>query len=386
MKRNWLKIAAIGLWVMLATGVCWGAAKPEPPKLAVQFANMVMEKWPDPTAIDSNGWEYNSSIVLVGIEQVYLKTKDPKYLKYIQKWVDYFIDDRGNVKFNKEANNLDHLHPGLLLLFLYEQTGQDRYKKAAMTIRREFDNQPRNAEGGFWHKQQYPNEMWADGIYMAEPFLIKYGKLFGDREYCDNEASFQAVLFASHAQDPKTGLLYHGWDQDRNAAWADPRTGLSNVIWCRAMGWYMMALVEILDDLPRTHPRYQTLRTILTKAAAGLKQVQYPVSGLWFQVLDQSYRASNWWETSGSAMMVYVLKHAVDQGYLDESYRAVAAKGWEGVKTRVSYDELGQPVINGAVQGMGVQVNFENYVNKKRLINSTHGLCGVMLAGSVMEF
>jgi unsaturated rhamnogalacturonyl hydrolase len=386
MKKGWLWMPVF--WVVLAAGAGWGVAAPPQaePTLAVRFADSVLQRWPNPTAIDRHGWEYNSSIVLVGVQKVYERTKEPKYLKYIQKWVDSFIDGKGNINFKKTDNNLDHLHPGLLLLFLYDETGLEKYKKAAQTIRQEFDNQPRNAAGGFWHKQRYPNEMWADGIYMAQPFLAGYGVRFGEREYCFDEATFQTILIADHLQDSKTGLVYHGWDQDRNAAWADPETGRSPMVWCRGMGWYLMALVEILDDLPKDHPRYGRICEILAKAAAGARQAQDPKTGLWYQVLDRGDRPDNWIETSGSAMFVYALKKAVENGYLDPSYRAVAQKGWEGLQTKVSFDERRLPVISGSVQGMGVQESYENYIHQKLLVNSSHGLCGIMLAAAAMEY
>ena len=383
MKNIIPKTIYVCLLIGILSGISFGASKPEP-SLAVRVADAVLQRWPDPTAINRNGWEYNSGIVLVGIEKVYQRTKNPKYLKYIKQWVDAYIDNQGHVSFKKDDNNLDHLQPGLLLLFLYEETRQEKYKKATVTIRREFDNQPRNAVGGFWHKQRYPKEMWVDGIYMAEPFLVKYGYLFGDQEYCNQEATFQTILMASHAQDPKTGLLYHGWDQDKNAPWADPATGLSNVFWSRGNGWYAVALVEILEYLPKDHPQRQRLLEILSKVAVGLKQTQSPATGLWYQVLDRRDRKDNWPETSGSAMFVYALKTAVDKGYIDTSFMAVARKGWEGVQTRVKPGMF--PEISGAVQGMGVQNSYQDYVDQKQLVNSTHGLCGVMLAGSAMEF
>ncbi len=383
MSKLYLKICLTGLLLCLAGLPLVSQAKNEP-TIGQRFADLVMARWPDPTAINHNGWEYNSSIVLVGMAKIYQKTNETRYLKYIQKWVDFYIDNRGGVAFNEAEHNLDRIHPGQLLLFLYEQTGKEKYKLAAATIRRVLAEQPRNAAGGFWHKGRYPNEMWLDGIYMAEPFLIHYGVLFNEREPCADEAAFQTTLIAKHTQDPKTGLLYHGWDQDQNAVWADPQTGLSQYFWCRGMGWYTVALVEILRDLPKNHPQYGPIVTILQKAASGLKATQDPVSGLWYQVLDRGDRQDNWHETSGSAMFVYALQSAVNQGYLDSSYAVIARKGWDGLKTKLKLNGK-FPEVSGAVEGMGVQFRYEEYVNKDRLTNSTQGLCGVLFAASLME-
>ncbi len=383
MAKVYGKIALVGLLFWLLGMASLGQAKPAP-TIGQRFAELVMARWPDPTAIHRNGWEYNSSIVLVGMAKIYQKTHETRYLKYIQKWVDFYIDNRGEVAFNEAEHNLDRIHPGQLLLFLYEQTGREKYKLAAATIRRALAKQPRNAAGGFWHKGRYPNEMWLDGIYMAEPFLIRYGVLFNEREQCAAEAAFQTTLIAKHTQDPRTGLLVHGWDQDKNAVWADPPTGRSQFVWCRGMGWYTVALVELLRDLPKDHPQYGPIVTILQKAAAGLKATQDPTSGLWYQVLDRRDHPDNWPETSGSAMFVYALQSAVNQGYLDSSYAAIARKGWDGLQTKLKLDGK-FPAVSGAVEGMGVQSSYAEYVNKERLTNSTHGLCGVLFAASVME-
>ncbi len=355
-------------------------------KLSKIFADTVIKSWPDPTTITKKGWEYNNSIILYGIEKIYLKTKDKKYLDYIKKWVDSYIDDQGNIDFNREANNLDLLHPGLLLLFLYEETGLEKYKKASLTIRKEFDKQPRNKEGGFWHKQIYENEIWIDGIYMAEPFLIKYGFIFNEKEYCSNEAVFQTLLIAKHAQDKKTGLLFHGWHEDKNVAWADKKTGASSEIWSRGMGWYAMALVEILKYLPREHKNYKDLIKLLNDVANGIRSTQDAESGLWFQVMDKGHLKNNWIETSGSCMFIYALKIAADNGYIDKSYIDVANKAWNGIKTKIKIDSNGIGYINDTVTGMGVQNTYNDYISKEKLTNSTHGLCGILLASSAMEY
>jgi unsaturated rhamnogalacturonyl hydrolase len=356
-----------------------------PTSWAVRFADSILQKWPNPTSLSGSGWEYNNGIILHGIEEVYKRTKNSKYLQYLQTFVNAYTTETGSVSFTKTADNLDHLQPGILLLLLYEETGLNRYRLAANTIRNEFNNQPRNAEGGFWHKAVYPNQMWVDGIYMAEPFLIKYGTLFGEQAYCQDEATFQATLLASHAQNASTGLLYHGWDSSKNAAWANPLNGLSPEYWNRGDGWYVMALVDILEYLPTTHPRYSTMLDILRKLVEGIKKVQDPVTGLWFQVLDKGNLSDNWLESSGSGMFVYAIKKAIDKGYVDTSYLAVAQKGWQGMQTMITLDTQGLPVIHTACTGTGVQTSYQNYINRSTSNNSSHGYCGILLAASQME-
>jgi unsaturated rhamnogalacturonyl hydrolase len=312
--------------------------------------------------------------------KVYEKTQDVKYINYIKKWLDSYIDASGNITWSS-THSLDIIQPGILLFKVYEVTQDSRYKTAAKNIRTRFDSFPKNAEGGFWHKQAYPNEMWLDGIYMAEPFIARYGAEFGDATFCYDTATFQTLLLASHAKNSSKNLLYHGWDQDKNAAWANSSTGLSPEFWSRGMGWYAMALVDILDYLPTSHKDYNNMLTLFKNVAAGIKNVQDSKSGLWFQVLDKGTNSDDWIETSGSGMFIYALKKGVSKGYLDSSYSSVADKGWQGLMTKITSG----PTINGAVVGMGVQASYANYVNQSTSSNSTQGLCAVMLAATQME-
>jgi unsaturated rhamnogalacturonyl hydrolase len=354
----------------------------------VRFADTVIATWPDPASIDpaKNGWEYNTGIVLFGMSKMYEATRDKRYLDYIRRWVDGYVNDQGVLGWDQaRTHNLDYIQPAMLILFLYEQTGEQKYRTAARTVREAFGHIPRNAEGGFWHKGIYPNEMWIDGIYMGEPFLVRYGKLFGDAAFCNNTAVFQATLAAEHCLDPKTGLLFHAWDQDRNAAWADPKTGTSPIIWSRGMGWYVMALVDILELLPSAHPGYSRLHDLLERNIAGLAAVQDPKTGLWFQVLDRGSLPGNWIETSSSGMFIYAIRKAIRLKLVEPSYLGVAERAWAGLQATFEQDASGRPVFTGAVQGMGVQVSAANYLKIPRLKNSTHGLMSVQIAASEME-
>jgi rhamnogalacturonyl hydrolase YesR len=358
------------------------------PGWGARFADMVLATWPDPATIDpaKNGWEYNTGIVLFGMSKTYESTRDPRYLNYIRRWVDGYVNEQGVLGWDEaRAHNLDYIQPGMLVLFLYEQTGESKYRTAARTVREAFAHIPKNADGGFWHKGIHPNEMWIDGIYMGEPFLVRYGRLFGDAAFGYDTAVFQATLVAQHCLDPKTGLLFHAWDQDRNAAWANPKTGVSPVIWGRGMGWYVMAVVDILELLPASHPGYARLHDLLRQNVAGLARVQDPKTGLWFQVLDQPSLRGNWFETSSSGMFIYAIRKAVRLKLVEPSYLAVAERAWKGLQATFERDGGGRPVFTGAVKGMDVQTSAAGYLKIPRLKNSTHGMMAVLIAASEME-
>ena len=381
--------------IILAAIIIMGIAAPAPAaapkgknKLGVRFAGMIMSQWPDPMTLDpnNNGWEYNSGIMLFGMTKMFEKTRDKRYLNYIKRWVDSYVEDNGNIKWDQESShNLDYIQPATLILFLYEQTKEEKYKIAAKKVRECYDKIPKNAEGGFWHKGIHPNEMWIDGIYMAEPFIVHYGKLFGDTEFCNNTAVFQTTLVAKHTYNPKTKLLYHAWDQDANAIWVTSKTGVSTEYWSRGMGWYVMALVDILEYLPRNHPGRAQLHGLLKDVVEGLKNVQDPKTGLWFQVLDKGDKPGNWIETSGSAMYIYTIKKAIRLKYIDPKYAGVAERAWKGLQSFIETDSKGMPVLKNAARGMDVQKDYGGYIVIPRLNNSTHGLLAVQLASSEME-
>ena len=360
-----------------------------PASLAVRFADMVLSHWPDPAGIwTSKGFEYNHGIVLRGLEQVFRRTGDSRYLAYIKKYVDENVNDSGVVNI-VATHSFDIIQPSVLLPFLYQQTGLAKYQSAADSIRARYDTIPRNADKGFWHKDIYPNQMWLDSIYMGETFLARYGAVFGTcGSFCGDTVVEQTLLIAQHTLDTPTGLYVHAWDDSpagQKAAWADATTGRSPSIWGRAVGWYAMALVDTLADLPADQTGRSDMLSILTGLAAGLKATQDPNTGLWYQVLDQGSQSDNWLESSATGIFVYTLKVAVDRGYLDSSYLSVAQSGWQGLQTKVTTDATGLLTITDTVEGMGVEASYAGYVGHKTLSNSPHGLCAILLAASEME-
>ncbi len=337
----------------------------------------------------SQGFEYNHGIVLRGMEQVYRYTRAQKYLDYIRAYVDNFVNAQGAITITS-GYSLDNIQPSVLLPFLYAETGAQKYKTAADNVRALYDGFPRNSEGGFWHKQTYPNQMWLDSIYMGEPFLARYGAVIGTcGSFCADTVVEQTLLIAKHVRDTQTGLLYHAWDgttSGQKATWADPTTGRSPEIWGRALGWYAMALVDTLADLPTSTARRDEMLTMLVDLAQGLENTQDSATGLWHQVVDKGSDTNDFLESSGSGMFVYALELGVVRGYLDASYLDVADKGWQGLKTKVTEDGQNRPNITAAVHGMGVQDNYAAYLNQLPLLtNSPHGLCAILLAASEME-
>jgi unsaturated rhamnogalacturonyl hydrolase len=218
--------------------------------------------------------------------------------------------------------------------------GDVRYKKAADKLRSQIAAQPRDSDGGFWHKQRYPNQMWLDGLYMLEPFYAEYGTITGEDNWADIVKQFELMYKGSI--DAKTGLLIHAYDQARTQPWADKKTGHSPNFWGRSMGWYEMALVDVLDYMPVNHPSRGILLKQLQSLSAALLKIQDPVSGLWYQVPNFPGREGNYLEASASNMFIYAFAKAARKGYLPASYLAAAQKAYAGaLKNFISTDAQG---------------------------------------------
>lgn len=311
----------------------------------------IMASNPDSIAYRKEGkqlpahWEYEMGVLLEGVKQVWYRTANDRYFQYIQKNMDQYVRADGSIRtYKMDEFNIDYVTPGRSLLLLAQQTmpGREKYRKAADLLREQLTRHPRTKEGGFWHKKRYPYQMWLDGLYMAEPFYTEYTRLYGNAsDYTDIANQF--VWMENHARDAKTGLLYHGWDESRELQWADKQTGKSPNFWSRAMGWYAMALVDVLDYFPTDHPRRSALVAILQRLMPALVRYQDPASGCWYQVTDRMGDKGNYLEASGTAMFVYALAKGIRMGYLPASFATAARKGYQGMlKQFISTDEKGQ--------------------------------------------
>jgi len=365
---------------------------------SVKFSDAIISRWPTTiNAMTGKGWEYSNSIILHGMEKVYGDTANIAYLNYIKKYVESYVDSSGNVTL---AQTLDNIHPGILCLLLYQKTGLLKFKTAATSIRNYLvgasSTYPKTPDGGYWHKgtsSAYSNVMMLDGIYMAHPFLVKYGKMFNDA-VCYDTATSQTLMLASHVYDNTIHLARHAWNYDKTKAWANGTTGVSSEVWSRAMGWYVMALVDMLKYLPSTHSKYASIKALLANLAIGIQNTQDPVTGLWFQVMDKPSSTGNYLETSGSAMFVYALKVAADSGWISSAYLTVAQNGWTGLKAYSisTYAGDSKPEIDNYAPAMSVQNNYTAYVSSPNTAVNTpsstnpHGYAAILMAGSVMEF
>lgn len=337
-------------------------------------------------------WHYEHGLMHTAIEQVWHKTSNDKYFNYIRDDIANFVDADGSIKtYMLGEYNLDQINPGKILFPLYRTTGDERYKRAAGLLREQLRGHPRTTAGGFWHKKIYPHQMWLDGIYMASPFYAEFAKTF-DEPAAFDDVAHQIILIERHTRDPKTGLLYHAWDESKQQRWANPITGCSPNFWGRAMGWYAMAIVDMLDFLPEDHFKRETIISIFGRMIAAIVQVQDQPTGLWFQVLDQGSRAGNYLEASASGMFVYAIAKGIRNGYLAPKYLGVAKKAYGGILgNMVEIDDQGLVNLYGTCGSAGLGGNpyrdgsYDYYIGEKVVMNDYKGVGAFILASLEME-
>lgn len=387
-----MNLLRISLSVALLPSVCLQAQKlPE----SQGMAQSAMHMWKDSFGIPPGStpkWSYDMGVILKGIEYVWYSTGNPMYFDYIQKSIDNYVTEKGEIKkYAADEYNIDHINNGKSILTLYKVTGKEKYRKAADLLRQQLRTHPRTKEGGFWHKKIYPHQMWLDGLYMAQPFYAEYAALFGeDTAFADIARQF--TLMERYARDARTGLLYHGWDEAREQIWANKTTGLSPHVWARAMGWFGMAMVDALPFFPEQHPGRQQILAILNRFAAAITTVQHPDSGVWYDIIDMPNEPKNYFESSASCMLVYTLAKGVKLGYLPEKYLTNANKGYAGIlKEFTDYDANGRLQLHKtvSVSGLGGKTNrdgsFAYYMSEPVITNDPKGIGAFIKCAAEME-
>lgn len=389
MKKKW--ILSLGLLMVLQP--CFAQkslTKQSGLDVACKMADSEIKQFPEPWTVDFNPaptWNYTQGLVAQSMMQVWKASGNEKYYNYAKTYADKFIGSDGAIShYDLSDYNIDAVNSGKFLFDLYDKTKDERYLNAIKTLREQLKTHPRTLEGGFWHKKRYPYQMWLDGLYMGAPFYAQYAQYFKEPNLFHDVVN-QFVFVHKHTYNPATGLNYHGWDERKFQKWADPNTGCSPNYWSRAEGWYAMALVDVLDFLPKDHSGRTQIITILNQVVAGLKKHQDAKTGLWYQVMDQGGREGNYLEATGSSMFVYSLLKAVRLGYISKDYKAVAEKAYQGILTTLIKDN-GDGTISltkcCAVAGLGGNPyrdgTYEYYIKETVRDNDPKGVGPFIMA------
>ncbi|MHB1357250.1 MAG: glycoside hydrolase family 88/105 protein [Anaerolineae bacterium] len=347
---------------------------------SVQLAKTVMQRFPDPDAYPYKPWSYPQGFLLWGFVKLWESTGEKRYYDYVLGYADRHVDEEGNIS-GFIGDSLDDMMAGSILVWAYHVTGMNRYRLACDLIRRVFDTCPRLHDGGFWHGQWCPQEMWVDGLFMGLMFIANYGRYVADEAWCFDEIARQFRLAFTHCQVANTGLLVHAWSQNRAASWADPITGRSPEVWSEGLGWYALMLVEALELFPINHPGRPQVMMQLDLLLQSLLATQDQATGLWYQMVDKGGLEDNWHDTSGSAMFVYALQKAVDLGLADKvRYGPPAEKGYRGVVSKAVINDEGLVDILGACDGLCVQDSYRAYIDFPRTVNAKEAVAAFLWA------
>lgn len=364
------------------------AAVATPTPWSVRIATSALSRYAPATA----RWHYTDGLLFKGLYHLWQRTGEERYWQNLLAYVDLFVTPSGQIRsYAVEEYNIDQINAGKLLFPVYRRTGEERYRQAIELLREQLRGHPRTLEGGFWHKKIYPYQMWLDGIYMGTPFYAEYAAAFHEPVIFDDVA-FQITMLEKHTRDPQSGLLYHGWDESRQMPWADPVTGCSSHFWSRAIGWYVMAMTDVLDFFPPDHPACPLFVAILERTLSAVTRVQDEATGLWWQVLDQGHRPGNYLEASGTSMFIYAIAKGVRCGHLSADWLPVATRAFAGLlKHLVTLDDEGRLDLHGICSTAGLggtpyrDGSYEYYIGEPIITNNLHGVGAFLNAAVELE-
>ncbi len=338
-------------------------------------------------------WNYIDGCMTSSLIELYKTTGDKKYLDFVIKFVDYYVHEDGTILgYDPEKFSTDDLSESKILFDLYGYTKNEKYKKAIELAHSQILKHPRTKEGNFWHKKIYPNQVWLDGLYMAQVFYTRYQTIYGGKDYADIIKQFKNVKEIMF--DPKAKLYYHGYDSAREMFWADKKTGLSKNFWLRSIGWYTVALVDVLDYMDQQmYDEYATIKSILKETIEGILQYQDKDSKMFWQVPNFPNREGNYLETSGSAMIAYAILKGVRLEALPERYRKIGKDIFDGIcKKYLSVKEDGDLNLGGIclVAGLGPDKDrrrdgtYEYYISEPIVENDAKGVGPLIMAYTEM--
>ena len=301
-------------------------------------------------------WNYIDGCMIKAVIELYHITGNKKYLEFADSFINYFVNEDGSIQsYDPKEYNLDNVNAGKTLFDLYKLTGREKYRKAIDTVYSQLKGQPRTSTGNFWHKMIYPNQIWMDGLYMAQPFYMQYEVEYNNKANCRD--SYEQFLHVYDLmRDTRNGLYYHAYDDSREAFWCDPVTGLSDNFWLRALGWYAMALVDTMEVMPEEMAEEKArLGAVYKELIDAMLPYQDQESGMWYQVVNRGRIQPNYLETSGSAIFAYAIMKSVRLGYLDERYFAFGRKAFDGICEKYLSEENDELQLGGIclVAGLG---------------------------------
>lgn len=342
---------------------------------AIMGADTLLRKFSVQTLPPAGRFHYHQGVFLSGVQRTYNLSKAERFSDYIKSWLDFHIDDKGHIP-SCHGDQFDDMQPAILLFDLYAKTHEERYKTVLDRFADIVERWPKNAKGGFWHKFDRRNQMWLDTLYMIGPFMTMYAKAF-DKPYFYETIYSQMNLMRTYMTDKKTGLLYHAWDDSKVIGFANPKTGTSSEFWGRAIGWYAVSILDMLDDIPPDHALREAFVSAERDILNALIRYQDKETGRWYQLVNRVGQKGNWLENSCSCLYTYSLAKAVKTGVLDNSYLPYMEKGYQGVIDTTTF-EGEDLILSDICIGTGVG-DMQFYFDRPTVQNDLHGMGAFLL-------
>ena len=330
-------------------------------------------------------WNYIDGCMITALMEISAIKNDQKYFDFAERFIDYYVKDDGSILgYDITKYNLDDINEGRVLFELYDKTGKQKYRLAIERQKEHLDTQPRTELGSFWHKLIYPNQVWLDGLYMAQVFSAKYSKYYGAQDYSDVVRQIKNTR--DYMRDPKTGLYYHGFDCTKSAFWSDKQSGLSKNFWLRSIGWFSVAVIDVIEIMgkdadPEVVDIFKDLMSSISKYCDNTTKMYY-------QVVNFPCKEGNYLETSGSSMIAYAMMKGSRLGILDDSFAALGRQTFEGICEKyLDFDKDGKINLGGIclVAGLGPENNlrrdgsYEYYISEPIVENDAKGVAPFVL-------
>lgn len=332
-------------------------------------------------------WNYIDGCMVCAFMEIAEITGNRKYSDFVEEFIDYYVNEDGTIRgYDKEKYNLDDVNEGRVLFPLYKKTGKEKYRLAIELQNSQLRDQPRTSTGNFWHKLIYPNQIWLDGLYMAQVFAAMYAKEFGGKDYSDLLMQIKNVR--KYMFDEQAKLFYHGLDCSKTIFWADKETGLSKNFWLRAIGWFTVSMVDIISIVDDKETKAEITK-IFRETIDGILQYRHKESGMYYQVVNMGHREGNYLETSGSSMIAYAVMKGARIGALPKEYWQLGKETFDGIKERyLTISDDGTLNLSGIclVAGLGPENNtrrdgsFEYYISEPVVENDAKGVAPFVLA------
>lgn len=350
-------------FVGMDDGTLYNSTKEIPEGIDVKFKSPLSE------------WHYSNGVLDMAMIKLGEYLNEPKYVDYAKNHVAFGFDNY-TYFMERFRNDRNHWHwpfgqlwnmkelddcgaMGAAVIEVYQLDKKQQYRDYIQDAARHImEGQDRLEDGTL--SRTFPREMtvWADDAYMGTSFLTRMGRFTGDQRYF-NEAAKQLIQMDSYLWDETKGLYYHCYyaDLDRNGV----------AYWGRANGWITISLADLIEAMPADHPQRDELIEMLEKQLVGASRWQN-ANGMWNQLLDKS---DSYDESSVTAMYIYGIAKAINNGWIDPSYGSIARAGWKALKdNEITADGR----FTNVCVGTGISNDLPFYFNRPVGDNEKHGL------------